>query len=472
MYRYHGIRGKKIFITAILSTMSIALLALLVMPHLSIHAASQQKHVKPFDTTGNWSRYMYSDLHQGNNSGETILNTTNAHSLNLKWTFPVGSALIAEPLIVSGIIYEGANDGYMYAINATTHQQVWRTFLGIHSMSTCPTTYGITGTAAVEGGLVFVGEGYTFYALNVLTGSIVWQTNLAINTNLADNVIWSAPAVANGNVYIGLASDCDKPLIQGVLYELSETTGSVVAEAKMVPDTSVGGGIWTAPTIDAVTGTVIVSTGSVEKVPPVLNYTASIVELDWNTLAVKQSWQVPAAQRIKDADWGATPTLFPGPNGTTYIGCINKNSIYYVFDEANLNAGPVWEQQLGVGGALAGRDASFASSPYVNGVLFIATALTTITGTSYTSSIGAFNALTGQQVWRLGLPGRIYPSPITANGLLFDQENKTLEVRDQSNGNLLYSYTVPANGLKGSVTVLNGMVYLPAVNGKLYVFGL
>ena len=70
---------------------------------------------------------------------------------------------------------------------------------------------------------------------------------------------------------------------------------------------STAGGIWTAPTIDSVTGTVIVSTGSVEKVPPVLNYTASIVELDWNTLAVKQFWQVPAVQRIKGADWGATP---------------------------------------------------------------------------------------------------------------------------------------------------------------------
>jgi hypothetical protein len=172
------------------------------------------------------------------------------------------------------------------------------------------------------------------------------------------------------------------------------------------------------------------------------------------------------------ADWGATPTLFPGLNGHTYIGCINKNSIYYVFDEANLNVGPIWELKLGVGGALAGRDASFASSPYVNGVLFIGTALTTVNGTSYASSIGAFNGLTGQQIWRLGLPGRLYPSPITANGLLFDQQNRTFEVRDQSNGNLLYSYTVSANGLKGSVTVLNGMVYLPTVQGKLYVFGL
>ena len=472
MHHYHSIRSKKIFITALLSTMCMALLAVLVMPHLSILAAFQRGIAKPFDTSGNWTRYMYSDLHEGNNSSETILNTTNASSLKLKWTFPVGSALIAEPIIVNGIIYEGANDGYMYAIDATTHQLVWKTLLGRHSLAACPTSYGITGTAAVDNGMVYVAEGYTFYALNALTGSIVWQTNLAINTNLADNVIWSAPAVANGNVYIGLASDCDKPLIQGVLYALSETTGSVVAEAKMVPDTSVGGGIWTAPTIDAATGTVIVSTGSVEKVPPILDYTASIVELDWNTLAVKQFWQVPAAERIKDADWGATPTLFPGPSGHTYIGCINKNSIYYVFDEATLDAGPLWELKLGVGGALAGRNASFASSPYVNGVLFIGTALTTINNTSYESSIGAFNALTGQQIWRVGLPGHMYPSPITANGLLFDQQGRTLEVRDQSNGNLLYSYTVPANGLKGSVTVLNGMVYLPAVNGTLYVFGL
>src|SRR5947209_19696421 len=103
----------------------------------------------------------------------------------------------------------------------------------------------------------------------------------------------------------------------------------------MVPDTSVGGGSWTVPTIDAVTGTVIVSTGSVEKVPPVLNYIASIVEFDWNTLAVKQSWQLQAAQRLKDADWGATPPLFQAPNGTIFIASIIKISIYYLLNETD-----------------------------------------------------------------------------------------------------------------------------------------
>jgi outer membrane protein assembly factor BamB len=51
--------------------------------------------------------------------------------------------------------------------------------------------------------MVFIGEGHTFYALNATTGHIVWQTSLAINSNLADNVLWAAPAVANGKVYTG-----------------------------------------------------------------------------------------------------------------------------------------------------------------------------------------------------------------------------------------------------------------------------
>jgi outer membrane protein assembly factor BamB len=469
---YQGIHRHKELITAFLSALSIALVALLVMAHVSSYAASSTKSPKPSASTGDWSRYMYSDTHQGNNPTETILNSTNVSSLKLKWKFHPASALIAEPILVNGVIYQGANDGYMYAIDATTQQQLWSTFLGRHSIAACPVSYGVTGTAAVENGMVYIGEGYTFYALNAATGQIAWQTPLAINSNLDDNIIWGPAAVANGKVYIGLASDCDKPLIQGVLYALDASTGTIVAEAKMVPDGFVGGGIWTAPTIDANTGTVIVSTGSVEKVPPVTDMSAAIVTLDWNTLAVKQHWQVPAAERIGDADWGATPTFFPGPSGKTYIGCMNKNSIYYVFDEAQVSAGPIWEMKLGQGGRLAGLNASFASSAYVNGVLFIASALTTINNTSYSSSIGAFDALTGQQLWRFGLPGHIFASVTTANGLLFDGQGNIFEVRDQGNGQVLFSYTFPSNSMKGPATVLDGLVYVPAINGNLYVFGL
>jgi outer membrane protein assembly factor BamB len=468
----HRTRKTEVFTTAMVSTIILCLLALLLLSHWNIYAAPPQEHTKTLNSSGDWPGFLYSDTHQGNNPNETSLNTSNASSLKLKWKFKTPGALIAEPVIVNGIIYQGSNDGNMYAINATTQQQVWQTFLGRHSIASCPVAYGITGTAAVDSGMVFIGEGYTFYALSANDGHIVWQTSLAINANLSDNVLWGAASVANGKVYIGLASDCDKPLIQGTLYALDENTGNILAMAKMVPDSLVGGGIWTAPTIDATTHTVIVSTGSVEKSPPFAGMSASVVTLDWDTLTVKQFWQVPASERIKDADWGATPTLFPGQNGKTYFGCFNKNSTYYVFDEANVADGPVWQDNLGVGGALAGHNASFATSAYVNGTLFIASALTTINGTIYASSIGAFNSLTGHNLWRWGLTGNIFASLTTANGLLFDGQGKTFEVRDQSNGNVLFTYAFPNGSIKGAITVLGGMVFVPSVDNKLYAFGL
>src|SRR2546429_5146529 len=103
----------------------------------------------------------------------------------------------------------GPGMGNLYAIDATKQQQVWKTFLGRHSIASCPVAYGITATAAVENGKVYIAEGHIFYALDATTGTILWQTDLAINSNLADNVLWAPAAVANGKVYIGLASDCD-----------------------------------------------------------------------------------------------------------------------------------------------------------------------------------------------------------------------------------------------------------------------
>jgi outer membrane protein assembly factor BamB len=66
----------------------------------------------------------------------------------------------------------------------------------------------------------------------------------------------------------------------------------------------------------------------------------------------------------------------------------------------------------------------------------------------------------------------IFASLTIANGLLFDGQGKTFEVRDQSNGNPLFSYTFPSNSIKGAITILNGMVYVPSVDDTLYVFGL
>src|SRR5438105_223551 len=96
-------------------------------PRPAIHAAS-----------GDWSDYLYSSTHQGNNPNETILSASNVASLTPQWSFNATRSLTGEPVVVGGIVYEASWDGYMYAINATTHQQVWKTLLGTFSLASCP----------------------------------------------------------------------------------------------------------------------------------------------------------------------------------------------------------------------------------------------------------------------------------------------------------------------------------------------
>jgi len=467
---YHSLAKHRLLSAVLLVMVSILLLAMGLIPRLNTRAASPtiltENLPKPAAiAAGDWSRYLYSDKHQGVNPAETYLSKSNIASLALKWKFTTKGRLAAEPVVVNGIVYQPSWDGYVYAINATTGTQVWKTFLGVYTSPQCQNYHrGASGTAVVNNGVVYVSAGRHFSALSASDGSILWQTTLG--TSGTDNdFIWAGAALANGKIYVGVASLCDNPLTQSMLYALNKTDGSIAAQAKIVADGSLGGGIWNVPTIDLATNTVIVTTGSIDKTQRI-PMTAAIATFDVNTLAVKQYWQVPVNNLYGDADWGCTVTLFPGPGSKTYVGCINKNNIYYVFDEAHISSGPIWQITLAPGGDRGGVTGSFASAPYLNGILYISTVNTVIDGTSYGGSIGAFDALTGTQLWRFGTAGPVVGSPIIANGLLYDTQGKTMEVRDLTDGQVLFSYTV--GNIMGSVTVSNGVVYLPSFDMSLY----
>ena len=462
-------RHKLLSLTLALVVSTTIIIALL-LPRITSHAAPPFTRHALTSSQGGWPTYLYTNKHQGYNPTETHISASNVASLTLRWKFKTAGNVSAEPIVVNGVVYEGSNDGYIYAINATTGVMNWKTFLNVATSSTCTRNpRGVTGTATVQNGVVYIGAGQYFFALDATTGTTLWKATLG-TSGTPNDIVYSGSAVANGKVYVGISSLCDNPLTQGLLYALNTADGTIAAQAAIVPDGTVGGGIWSVPTIDAITRTVIVTTGSVEKKPPIQPMTASIITLNWNTLAVQQFWQVPNAQRIGDADWGCTPTLFPGPGGSgkTYVGCVNKDSIYSVFDEANVSAGPIWQTVLAPGGERGGVTGSFGSAAYLNGVLYIPSALGTVDGINYGGSIGAFDALTGNPIWRFGTAGPLAASVIIANGLLYDAQGKTMEVRDLNTGNVLFSYTV--GNIFGSVTVSNGVVYLPSFDNYIYAF--
>ena len=258
----------------------------------------------------------------------------------------------------------GAWDGYEYAINTSNGALLWKTYTGITTDPGCnPSTIGITSAAAVVNGVVYVGGGGpNFYALNASTGAVLWQVYTGDNSQAGAHYNWSSPLIVGNYAYIGIASNCDNPLVQGQLLQVAISgaqQGQIVNTYNFVPNGQVGGGVWTSPTYDAATNTIFVSTGTLAGYTQ--TQSQAIVALNASNLSYEGSWQLPFSASIADSDWGTTPTLTTDAAGDQLLSVANKNGILYTFNRNNLAAGPIWQQQIAIGGNvphLRRRDAS------------------------------------------------------------------------------------------------------------------
>lgn len=403
---------------------------------------------------------------------DPALSTTNAQNLTLKWKYLTGGSVATSTSIVGDTAYVGSWDGSEYAINATTGALVWKTYLGQASTPNCdPQQIGITSSATVVNGTVYVGGGGPYwYALNASTGAVLWKIFTGPIPPNGGRYNWSSPLISNGAAYIGIASVCDAPLVQGKLLKIDLTTHKVVAVHNFVPNGEVGGGVWTSPTLDASTNTIFVSTGTLNDYTQ--TQSQAVVALDATTLAYKSSWQLPFSAAVLDSDWGTTPTLTTDANGDQLLAVANKNGILYTFDRNDLAAGPIWQQRVALGGDCPQcGDGSIASGIFVNNVLYFAGGQNVVNGHGSGGSVTAFDAGTGKVLWVRQTEQPIVGSPAYVNGMIGEVEGTTFEVVDASNGQLLYSYPLGAVAY-GAVSIAHSQFYVGAADGNLYAFGL
>src|SRR6266496_3607882 len=218
--------------------------------------------------SGDWTTYMADNGRSGYNPNETVINPSTAPLLKLKWTHTTAGTISTQPVEANSLIYWGSWDaGNEHATSLSNAH---------------------------------------FYALDALTGKIIWNTSLGSSPS---HFIWSSPAIYNGSVYIGMASFGDCPLVQGKMIQLNASTGAIQHAFNVVPNGCLGGGIWSSPTIDAAAGTIYTSTGNPGTCSTSEHYTIALVELSASDLSFKQVWQVPTSEQISDGDFGATPTL-------------------------------------------------------------------------------------------------------------------------------------------------------------------
>lgn len=469
------------------SKMSIVLSIVAIMALLSTVVTSntlQQMHsvyAHTAATTDYWASYAANNRRVGFNFAETTINATTARNLKQKWVHSAGTIISDQAVEANSMIYWGSWDGLEHGTNLNG-TEVWTTNLGTSTASCVTTPNGIGSTSTIgtitlkglQTSADFVGGGNgVFYALNALTGAIIWQTSLRSDPN---DFLWSSPLLYDGSIYEGVAALTDCPTIPGELVQMSATTGAVQHIFDVVPKGCTGGGVWGSPTVDPTSSTIYFATGNQSKCSISEPLAPALVAVRASDLSLLGSWKVPTSQHTLDNDFGSTPTLFPISINEVqhfYVGVGNKNGLYYAFDDANISAGPVWTDQIAIGGPDPGKGDGVISPSSWNGThLFVAGGNTTINGTQCKGSLQSVDPTTGAFLWQdCFTSGPIIGAVSGVPGVIVVGASNVMFVVNAKTGATLFSFQVNSQAhFWSGASIVNGVLYMTCTNGNLYAF--
>jgi quinohemoprotein ethanol dehydrogenase len=208
----------------------------------------------------------------------------NVGGLGLAWFLDIesGMGIVAEPIVVDGVVYVSAPLSVVYAVDAASGKLLWkfdpkiRLNLAINGSYSARTNGGV----AVWSGRVYVGTGdCRLIAIDAASGKQLWDTAVCDATQTG---ITGAPHVAKGKILIGYNGSDDG--VRGSLVAYDADTGKEAWRFWTVPGDpargfetkalemaaktwsgkdswKIGGAdVWTAITYDAATGLVIFGT--------------------------------------------------------------------------------------------------------------------------------------------------------------------------------------------------------------------
>jgi outer membrane protein assembly factor BamB len=434
--------------------------------------------------SGDWPTYLNNGARTGYNSAEAAVTPSTAPNLTPLWTDTAGGAISAEPVQVNSVVYYGSWDGYERATDAATGTQLWSTYVGQTTDTSCtPPTVGVASTATVGSitvngtatQTVFLGGGDgNFYALDASTGAVLWKTQLGTPP---DYFLWSSPLLYNGSIYEGISSFGDCPLTRGGIVQMDAATGTIQNTLYTVPAGCTGAGVWGSPTVDTATGDVYFGTGNAGSCSSPESLAVAVLQTD-SSLNLLSSWQVPSSQLPNhDSDFGSTPTLFSARiKGAVrqMVGMQNKNGIYYAFDRFAISSGPLWQKRMSVGGNCpqCGK-ADISPSAYDGQHLFVGGEKTTIGGVTCAGNIRELRPSTGKAVWADCLTsGPVLGAVTVVPGVAFAGAGNTVYAIDIGTGAILWSYQDKnsRSNFWGPLTISNGNVYTGNQDGNLYAF--
>lgn len=312
-------------------------------------------------------------------SGDDKIYALSATSGDQIWSFGTNDRVRSPPTVVDGTVYVGSDDGNVYAFDADSGEKQWQfgpDGRGVQIVTSSPT---------VVDGIVYFGSWNSkVYAVDADTGYKQWDFSTG------DYVRHTTPAVADGTVYVGSHDD--------YLYALDAATGDLQ---------------WRFQTGD-----------NVPVSPAVVDGTVYFGSNDGNVYALnaksgEKQWQFEVGSRIS-----SSPAV---ADGFVYIGSWGNNVVALDAE----TGGKRWEIRTG---------RSVESSPAVaDGIVYVG---------SDSGIIYAIEAEQGEKRWEFETGAEVVSSPAVANGAVFvgDISGKIYALEESLTASFQHSPSVPSVG--------------------------
>lgn len=464
--------------------LAVAALALVAvcLPVVTATAAQAKVACSAQDPGGAWPVYGADVANSRTQPAETALGPSAAANLAPKWVFPTDGGLQSTPIVSHGCVFLTTSTGYVYAVDAATGRQVWKTSLPVSAPG--PIGGDIPGAPAVVGGqlIVLVSQSGAPYAasLDIHNGALNWRsapvsTQSGVYTN-------ASAAVHDGVVVFGYSPPEGTDGAQGGVSLLDAESGAILADVPTITPADqaqgyAGGGIWSTAAFDK-NGYAYVGAGNPFSKTKQDPHTDAILKIDVDrsrptfgtivgsyagepdqyTQQLAALSQTPACALSDsngltwplddpvcgqlDLDFGASPNLINGPSGRLLVGDLQKSGVFHAANASDMSS--AWHTLVGASCAVCNA----ASSAYDGSAVYVV-------GTPG-GVLWSLDATTGSVRWETPVADGVhYQSVSTADGVVYTVDsNGFLDVWSAATGAPLAkrSITVDAGAPLGGLT--------------------